>query len=134
MTNFINTFLNNSIGFDFLNDFEHWGSYKPSYPFYNIKRQGDKKYVIEMALAGFSKDEIKVTQTDVMLNIEASDDVGYDSNKEDYISKGISKRWFRKQFQLADTVEVKGVKLENGMLFISLEDNRPSKDKTFDID
>lgn len=134
MTNFINTFLNNSIGFDFLNDFEHWGSYKPSYPFYNIKRQGDKKYVIEMALAGFSKDEIKVTQTDVMLNIEASDDVGYDSKKEDYISKGISKRWFRKQFQLADTVEVKGVKLENGMLFISLEDNRPSKDKTFDID
>ena len=87
-----------------------------------------------MALAGFSKDEIKVTQTDVMLNIEASDDVGYDSKKEDYISKGISKRWFRKQFQLADTVEVKGVKLENGMLFISLEDNRPSKDKTFDID
>ena len=110
MTNFINTFLNNSIGFDFLNDFEHWGSYKPSYPFYNIKRQGDKKYVIEMALAGFSKDEIKVTQTDVMLNIEASDDVGYDSKKEDYISKGISKRWFRKQFQLADTVEVKGSK------------------------
>ena len=135
MTNFINTFLNNSIGFDFLNDFEHWGSYKPSYPFYNIKRQGDKKYVIEMALAGFAKEDIDVHQTDEILTVEASEHIKEDKTKsEDYISKGVSKRWFKKQFQLADTVEVKKVKLENGMLCIHLENNRPSKDKTFDID
>lgn len=135
MTNLINTFLQNSIGFDpFFDGIDNWISPRSSFPFHNIKKESDNKYVIEMALAGYSKEDINIHQTDEILTIEATDAVAEKSKKEDYISKGISKRWFRKQFQLADTVEVKKVKLENGMLYISLECNRPTVDKTFDID
>jgi len=133
MTNLINTFLNRSIGFDpFFDGFDNWITPKSNFPFHNIKKESENKYIIEIALAGFGKEDIDIHQTDEILTIEASEHV-----KEEeavYISKGISKRWFRKQFQLADTVEVKKVKLENGMLYIHLENNRPSKEKTFDID
>ena len=134
MTNLLNTFLNTSIGFDpFFDGRDNWLTFKSNYPFYNIKKESDNKYVIEMALAGFAKEDIDVHQTDEILTIEASEHVQKEQ-KEEYISKGISKKWFKKQFQLADTVEVKKVKLENGMLYIHLENNRPSKEKTFDID
>ena len=135
MTNLINTFLQNSIGFDpFFDGIDNWITPRSSFPFHNIKKESDNKYVIEMALAGFAKEDIDVHQTDEILTIEASEHIKENEDKEEYISKGISKRWFRKQFQLADTVEVKKVKLENGMLSIHLENNRPSKEKTFDID
>ena len=135
MTNIINTFLQNSIGFDpFFDGIDNWITPRSSFPFHNIKKESDNKYVIEMALAGFAKEDIDIHQTDEILTIEASEHIKENEEKEEYISKGISKRWFRKQFQLADTVEVKKVKLENGMLSIHLENNRPSKEKTFDID
>jgi len=135
MTNLINTFLQNSIGFDpFFDGIDNWTTPRSSFPFHNIKKESDNKYVIEMALAGFAKEDIDVHQTDEILTIEASEHIKENEDKEEYISKGISKRWFRKQFQLADTVEVKKVKLENGMLYINLECNRPTVDKTFDID
>ena len=136
MTNLINTFLQNSIGFDpFFDGFDNWITPRSSFPFYNIKKESENKYTIEIALAGFAKEDIDIHQTDEILTIEASEHVRkINMEKEEYISKGISKRYFKKQFQLADTVEVKKVKLENGMLFINLENNRPSKEKTFDID
>ena len=138
MTNLINSFLKyNSIGFDFLNDLEHWVDYKPSYPFYNIKKEDEDKYVIEMALAGFSKNEIEVTRNDDILTIEASENVAdndaKEAYKEAYISKGISKRWFRKQFQLSNSIEIKKVKFENGMLYVHLENEASSRKITFDI-
>ena len=135
MTNLINTFLQNSIGFDpFFDGIDNWITPRSSFPFHNIKKESDNKYVIEMALAGFAKEDIDIHQTDEILTIEATDAVAEKSKKEEYISKGISKRYFKKQFQLADRVEVKKVKLENGMLSIHLDNNRPSKEKTFDID
>ena len=136
MTNLLNTFLNSSIGFDpFFDGFDNWQTLTSKFPFYNIKKESDKKYVIEIALAGYGKEDINVFQTDQMLTIEASENVRkINMEKEEYLSKGISKRYFKKQFQLADTVEVKKVKLENGMLSIHLENNRTSKEKTFDID
>jgi len=136
MTNLINTFLQNSIGFDpFFDGIDNWITPRSSFPFHNIKKESDNKYVIEMALAGFAKEDIDIHQTDEILTIEASEHVRkINTEPEEYISKGISKRYFKKQFQLADRVEVKKVKLENGMLYINLECNRPTVDKTFDID
>ena len=144
MTNLINTFLNSSIGFDqFFDGFDNWQTLKPKFPFYNIKKESDSKYVIELALAGYGKEDIDVHQTDEILTVEASEHVRSMKHEaeetkldreEQYISRGISKRWFKKQFQLADSVKVKKVKLDNGMLYISLENNRPTIDKTFDID
>ena len=136
MTNLLNTFLNTSIGFDpFFDGRDNWLTSKSSFPFYNIKKESENKYIIEIALAGFAKEDIDIHQTDEILTIEASEHIRkIDTKPEEYISKGISKRYFKKQFQLADTVEVKKVKLENGMLSIHLDNNRPSKEKTFDID
>ena len=139
MTNIINTFLNNSIGFDkFFDDFSIDHLPRSGFPFYNIKRISEDKYQIEMALAGFDKDEINVHQTDEVLTIEASEKIKDTKKPEDekghFISKNISKRYFKRQFQLADTVEVKKVRNKNGMLYIDLENNRPKKEKTFDID
>ena len=135
MTNLINTFLQNSIGFDpFFDGIDNWITPRSSFPFHNIKKESDNKYVIEMALAGFAKEDIDIHQTDEILTVEASEHIKENNEKEEYISKGISKRYFKKQFQLADRVEVKKVKLENGMLYINLECNRPTVDKTFDID
>ena len=136
MTNLINAFLNSSIGFDsFFNESDLRIEPKSSYPFYNIKKESKNKYVIEIALAGFSKEDIDIRQTDEVLTIEASENIHKDkSEPEEYISKGVSKRWFRKQFQIADTVEIKKIKLENGMLCIHLENNRPSTHKKFKID
>ena len=76
MTNLINTFLQNSIGFDpFFDGIDNWISPRSSFPFHNIKKESDNKYVIEMALAGYSKEDINIHQTDEILTIEATDAV-----------------------------------------------------------
>jgi molecular chaperone IbpA len=139
MTNLLNTFLNTSIGFDpFFDGHDNWITPRSGFPFHNIKKVSDKKYTIEIALAGFGKEDIDVYQTDEILTIASADHIedreGKDSSKDGYITKGISKRYFKKQFQIADTVKVVKVKLENGMLYIHLENNRPMIDKHFDID
>ena len=89
MTNLINTFLNRSIGFDpFFDGFDNWITPKSNFPFHNIKKESENKYIIEMALAGFGKEDIDVHQTDEILTIEASEHV-----KEEeavYISKSIT--------------------------------------------
>ena len=71
MTNLINTFLQNSIGFDPFLDIQV-DHPKSGFPFHNIKKESDKKYIIEMALAGFSKEDIDIHQIDEILTIEAS--------------------------------------------------------------
>ena len=77
------------------------------HPFYNIKRIKDDKYVLEMALAGYKKSEVKVEVTDGVLSLrgETRDE------KEDYVHKGIARRAFAKQLQLSEYVECTGAKL-----------------------
>ena len=100
MTNLINTFLNSSIGFDpFFDGFDNWITPRSGFPFYNIKKESDKKYVIEMALAGFAREDIDVSQTDEILTVEASEHIKEEKQKpEDYISKGVSKDGLKNNF------------------------------------
>lgn len=125
MTN-ISTFLNNAIGFeDMFNRFDYLTSINSGFPHYNIKKETEGKYVIELALAGYKKDEVSVEVKDGVLIIEGK-------SKEDlsnYVHQGIAKRSFKRQFQLADYVECKGGKLENGMLNVELEYNPPESKK-----
>jgi molecular chaperone IbpA len=88
-----------------------------NYPPYNIARTGEDNYRISLALAGFRPEEITVTAEQNMLTVE-----GHKAEKDDreYLYRGISGRPFRRQFNLADYVEVKGASFEDGLLQIDL--------------
>lgn len=88
-----------------------------NYPPYNIARTGEDNYRISLALAGFTPEEITVTAEQNMLTVE-----GRKAEKVDreYLYQGISGRPFRRQFNLADYVEVKGALFEDGLLQVDL--------------
>lgn len=106
------------------------------YPPYNIVRLDDNNYRIELAVAGFSMDELAITQDKNELLIEGRPtftELGEDTHVEwkadqqpvHYLYKGIANRAFKRSFTLADHVEVKTAKLELGILSIELERNIP---------
>ena len=128
----LNKFLTKSIGFeDVFNRFFELQDFNGGHPFYNIKRIKDNKYVLEMALAGYKKSEVKVDVTDGVLSIKGN--TGKEA--DEYVHRGISKRSFAKQLQLSEYVECKGAKLEDGMLKVDLEYNPPEnkRPKTIEV-
>jgi molecular chaperone IbpA len=94
-----------------------------NYPPYNIVKTGENTYDVELALAGFSKDDIEVQYEDNMLNVRSkkSDKAENTDADGNVIHRGISKRYFSKSFTIADDVEVKGAELKDGLLKVSLE-------------
>ena len=121
-----------SVGFDRV--FDRLVDYDTNYttggfPPYNIRKTDDFKHVIEIALAGFSKDEIEVVLTDGVLEIKSSELPAVEKPKDDLVHKGIAKRAFTRKFTLADDIEVKDAKLENGLLVIDLEQIVPEHKK-----
>jgi len=128
----LNKFLTKSIGFeDIFHRFFELENFNGGHPFYNIKRIKDDKYVLEMALAGYKKSEIKVEVTDGVLSIKGNTGKGEGTQilKEDYVHRGISERTFAKQLQLSEYVECTGARLEDGMLKVDLEYNPPEDKK-----
>ena len=121
-----------SVGFDRVFDrlVDYGTTYETGgFPPYNIRKTDDFKHVIEIALAGFSKDEIEVVLTDGILEIKSSDLPATEKPKDDLVHKGIAKRAFTRKFTLADDIEVKDAKLENGLLIIELEQIVPEHKK-----
>ncbi|MBW8911488.1 MAG: Hsp20 family protein [Sphingomonas sp.] len=121
--------LRSSIGFENLNrlvDFTRGES--DSYPPYNIEKTGDGAYRIQMALAGFTREEIDVTVQDNMLIIigRAGEAEG---EQREYLHRGIAKRAFERRFQLADTIKVTGAGFENGLLNVELVREIPEHKK-----
>jgi molecular chaperone IbpA len=88
-----------------------------NYPPYNIERTGEDTYHISLALAGFTPDEVTVTAEQNMLSVEGRK---AEKNDHQYLYQGISGRPFRRQFSLADYVQVKGASFKNGLLQIDL--------------
>jgi molecular chaperone IbpA len=88
-----------------------------NYPPYNIERAGEDEYRISMALAGFTPDEITVTAEQNVLTVESRK---AEKGDHQYLYREISAGPFRRQFNLADYVEVKGASFENGLLRINL--------------
>jgi len=128
----LNKFLTKSIGFeDIFNRFFELEDFNGGHPFYNITRVKGDKYILEMALAGYKKSEVKVEVADGVLSIKG------DTSKEtrDYVHKGIARREFSKQLQLSEYVECTGAKLEDGMLKVALEYNPPEdkRPKTIEV-
>jgi molecular chaperone IbpA len=107
----------------------------PTFPFYNIVKQGKNKYDIELALAGYSKDDIEVNLEEGVLTIKSKkEDTKEDTKDGEILHKGIAKRYFSKAFTIADDVEVKGAELKDGLLRVSLERIVPESKKPRTID
>jgi molecular chaperone IbpA len=108
-----------TIGFDRLFDLVETAQRagEDHYPPYNIERLADDRYQITLAVAGFSPDEISITAEQNVVTIEASKP---DKADRDFIYRGISTRQFKRQFSLADYVQVKGASFDNGLLRIEL--------------
>jgi molecular chaperone IbpA len=107
-----------SIGFDRLFDLVDAAqrANEDSFPPYNIERVGDDRYLISLALAGFSPDEISLTAEQNVLTVEGRKG----EQKRDFLFQGISGRAFKRQFNLADHVQVTSATFENGLLQINL--------------
>ena len=120
-----------SVGFDDM--FDHFESMFDvptiNYPPYNIVKTGDNKFDIEVALAGFNKKDINVTSENNMLTIESKQDEKSKDKDGEVIHKGISKRYFKRSFTIADDVEVKGAELKDGLLKVSMEKIIPESKK-----
>jgi molecular chaperone IbpA len=98
------------------------------YPPYNIRKDGDTKYFIEMAVAGFSEEDLEVELKEGILSVQSKP-----LNEEDeatYVHRGIAKRTFERNFTLSDDVIVKGCGLINGMLTVELEKVIPEEKKS----
>ena len=104
-----------------------------SYPPFNLKKVEDNKYVIEMAVAGFAKQDIELTLEENKLVIKGNT-TGNGDGATDYLHKGIADRAFTRQFTLADNVEINNAHLINGMLKIWLEHVIPESKKPKKID
>jgi len=108
-----------TVGFDRLFDAfdEVQKAAEDNYPLYNIERVDQDRFRISVALAGFSPDEISLTAEQNVLTLD-----GRKAEKEgrDFLYRGISARPFKRQFTLADHVEVKSASFENGLLVIEL--------------
>ena len=124
-------FLNFSVGFDSIfHNLEHLCYNGAPYPHYDVVKSKDENYTLEMALAGYKKDSIKVSVKDNILTVEGG---SKDDPNKNYVSKGIAKRYFKKRMQISDHLEVEKAKFEDGMLLVSLKNVRESKAKEIKI-
>lgn len=101
-----------------------------NYPPYNIKKIDDNKYLIEVAVAGFGKQDLEIEIADDKLTIKGNAAAQFDAVEEDsagawvfpqFLYQGLASRPFTRTFNLADNVEIRGATLLNGILKIALE-------------
>ena len=116
-----------SIGFDDMFDqFEsmlgNGGMIQSNYPPYNIRKAGKDKYAIEVAVAGFSKNDVEVEFEDKLLTVRTKKvNKTVEKDGGEIIHKGISQRSFSRSFTIADDVKVSGAEIKDGLLTISCE-------------
>src|ERR1700752_5295433 len=115
----LNPLWRSTIGFDRLFDLldETQQRTEDNYPPYNIERLGEDRYQISLALAGFGPDEIAVTAEQHVLTVEGRKG---DKDQREYLYQGISARPFKRQFNLADYVQVKTAAFDHGLPVIEL--------------
>jgi len=108
-----------TVGFDRLFDLVESAQRAPDdhFPPYNIERLSEDRYQISLAVAGFSPDEITVTAEQNVVTIEGNKP---EKSQREFLYRGISTRAFKRQFSLADYVQVKNASFDNGLLRIEL--------------
>ena len=120
-----------TVGFDDMFDhFEHMmddGFFRTgaNFPPYNIVKTGENTYDVELALAGFGKDDIIVEYKENQLTVKSKPNKDPADEVEKYDEgmqhRGISKRMFTRTFTIANDVEIKGAELKDGLLTVSME-------------
>ena len=90
-----------------------------NYPPYNIVKLDDHTQVLEVALAGWDKEDIEVSLERFVLNIKVQ--TSEDVNVGEYVHKGIARRTFSRNWQLSDSVRIDDVTYENGLLRVTLQ-------------
>ena len=125
-----------SIGFDDMFDqFEsmlgNGGMLQSNYPPYNIRKAGKDKYAIELAVAGFNKDDVEVEFEDNLLTVKTKKvDKAVEKNMDgEIIHRGISQRSFSRSFTIADDIKVEGAEIKDGLLTINCEKIVPEQKK-----
>ena len=122
--------LRASVGFENLNrivDYATRGDGE-AFPPYNIEKLGDGAYRISMAVAGFAQDELDLTvQDNVLIVVGRAGET--ESDKREFLHRGIAKRAFERRFQLADTIKVTGAGYDHGLLNIELVREIPEHKK-----
>ena len=126
-----------SIGFD--NMFDQFESLlsdgglstQSNYPPYNIRKAGKDKYAIEVAVAGFNKDDVEVEYEDNLLTVKTKKvDKAVEKDMDgEIIHRGISQRSFSRSFTIADDVKVDGAEIKDGLLTINCEKIVPEQKK-----
>ena len=125
-----------SVGFDSIFDefdrmLESTERYSTNYPPYNIKRVNDTDYRIEVALAGYSKNDIEVELKDSALTVRnKSKEQTVDEKGNGVIHKGISTWQFERAFTISEDIKIKDAELKNGLLTIDLERIIPDEKKS----
>ena len=126
-----------SIGFD--NMFDQFESLlsdgglsaQSNYPPYNIRKAGKDKYAIEVAVAGFNKDDVEVEYEDNLLTVKTKKvDKAVEKDMDgEIIHRGISQRSFSRSFTIADDIKVEGAEIKDGLLTIKCEKIVPEQKK-----
>ena len=123
-------FRRHTVGFDnvfeLMDRFLDGQSVNNNYPPYNIYKNGESKYSIELAIAGFGEDEVEVKYADNTLTITGNKEEKGDT---DLLHRGIANRNFTRTFNIADDVIVNSGSLKNGVLSIELEKIIPDEKK-----
>ena len=99
---------------------------KVGYPHYNVTKVDDDTFTIEVALAGFSEDDVVVTVKENILEVEGEIS---DKPNETVIHRGISARPFKRRWHLSDTIQVEGADFKNGLLVVYLRNVVPEEEK-----
>jgi molecular chaperone IbpA len=119
-----------TVGFDRLFDLlDSMPQYETAqtYPPYNIERTDETHYRITLAVAGFAEKELNLEVREGVLTVQGKREENAD--KAGFLYQGIAGRSFERRFQLAENVEVRGAKLENGLLHVELERIIPEEQK-----
>jgi molecular chaperone IbpA len=120
-------FFRTTVGFDRLLDLLDQAEGTPGYPPYNIERSDENHYRVTLAVAGFAEKDLAIEVRDGVLTIAGKRQS--ETTPTSYLHQGIAGRAFERQFQLAEHVEVKGARLENGLLHVDLERVVPEEKK-----
>ena len=123
----LSPYARSTVGFDHLfNLMERAADVSSGYPPYNIERSDETHYRITLAVAGFQEKDLSVETREGVLFVAGQTE---ETPQQNYLYRGIAGRQFERRFQLAEHVEVRSAKLENGLLHIELERVIPEEKK-----
>jgi molecular chaperone IbpA len=130
-------FRRSTVGFDRLFDMlenSTLGQPQENYPPFDLIKEGENEYRIELAVAGFKPEELDITAQQNVLVVSGRKKDESDEKGSDYIYRGIATRSFERRFALADHIQVRGADMRDGLLSIELVREIPEAMKPKKID